>query len=98
MNELLARIVDAHGGIDSWNRYERVEATIVWAKGLTALDAVPSAKTSRGFHSFSKADRIRPATADILPLLCAGGRGSGEGDRHMAVRGLPRAPFSLKQG
>jgi hypothetical protein len=29
MNELLARIIDAHGGIDFWNLYERVEATIV---------------------------------------------------------------------
>jgi hypothetical protein len=29
MNELLARIIDAHGGIDCWNRHEKVEATIV---------------------------------------------------------------------
>lgn len=29
MNKLLARILDAHGGIDCWNRYEKVEAMIV---------------------------------------------------------------------
>jgi hypothetical protein len=29
MNKLLARILDAHGGMDSWNGYEKVEATIV---------------------------------------------------------------------
>jgi hypothetical protein len=29
MNELLARVVDAHGGMDRWNGYEKIEATIV---------------------------------------------------------------------
>jgi hypothetical protein len=29
MNELLARIIESHRGIDCWNRYEKVEATIV---------------------------------------------------------------------
>ena len=29
MNELLAKIVEAHGGLDRWRRYSRVEATIV---------------------------------------------------------------------
>jgi len=29
MNELLANNLDAHGGLDRWNEYERVEATIV---------------------------------------------------------------------
>ena len=29
MNNLLARIIDAHGGMDFWNRYKKVEATIV---------------------------------------------------------------------
>jgi hypothetical protein len=29
MNELLARIIDAQGGMDRWNRYEKVDATIV---------------------------------------------------------------------
>src|SRR5262245_53795027 len=29
MNELLAKIVEAHGGLDRWRRFNRVEATIV---------------------------------------------------------------------
>jgi hypothetical protein len=47
MNELLARIIDAHGGIDCWNRYERVEATIVSGGGLFRLKGVPQDSTSR---------------------------------------------------
>jgi hypothetical protein len=40
MNELLARIIDVHGGMDRWNRYERVEATIVSGGGLFPLKGV----------------------------------------------------------
>ena len=41
MNELLAGIIDAHGGIDCWNLYEKVEATIVSGGGLFRLKGVP---------------------------------------------------------
>lgn len=47
MNELLARIVDAHGGMDRWTRYEKVEATIVSGGGLFALKGVPQDSASR---------------------------------------------------
>jgi hypothetical protein len=47
MNELLGRIIDAHGGIDCWNRYERVEATIVSGGGLFRLKGVPQDSTAR---------------------------------------------------
>jgi hypothetical protein len=40
MNELLARILDAHGGMDRWNRCETVEATIVSGGGLFPLKGV----------------------------------------------------------
>jgi hypothetical protein len=40
MNELLARILDAHGGMDRWNRYEKVEATIVSGGGLFPLKGI----------------------------------------------------------
>jgi hypothetical protein len=40
MNELLARILDAHGGMDRWNRYEKVEATIVSGGGFFPLKGV----------------------------------------------------------
>ena len=47
MNELLVRIIDAHGGIDCWNRFERVEATIVSGGGFFHLKGVPQDPTPR---------------------------------------------------
>lgn len=41
MNELLARIIDAHGGIDCWKRYERIDATIVSGGGFFRLKGIP---------------------------------------------------------
>src|SRR5580692_3478789 len=41
MNELLARILDVHGGMDRWNGYNKVEATIVSGGGLFALKGAP---------------------------------------------------------
>src|ERR1700738_833903 len=40
MNELLGRILDAHGGLDRWNGYKKVEATIVSGGGLFPLKGV----------------------------------------------------------
>jgi hypothetical protein len=40
MNELLGRILDAHGGLDRWNGYEKVDATIVSGGGFFALKGV----------------------------------------------------------
>jgi hypothetical protein len=40
MNELLARIVDAHGGMDRWNGYQKVGAAIVTGGGFFALKGV----------------------------------------------------------
>jgi hypothetical protein len=40
MNDLLAGIIDAHGGMDLWNRYEKVDATIVSGGGFFALKGV----------------------------------------------------------
>ena len=46
MNELLSRALHAHGGLDQWNRFDMVHATIVsggqlWAMKGTPQDAVP---------------------------------------------------------
>jgi hypothetical protein len=40
MNELLGRILDAHGGMDRWNGFQKVEATIVSGGGLFPLKGV----------------------------------------------------------
>jgi hypothetical protein len=34
MNELLTKVIDAHGGMDRWNRFEKVEATVVGGGGF----------------------------------------------------------------
>jgi hypothetical protein len=47
MNKLLARILDVHGGIDYWNRYEKVEATIVSGGGFFRLKGVPQDSAPR---------------------------------------------------
>ena len=47
MAELLAQILDAHGGIDRWNRCEKVEATIVSGGGLFRLKGIPQDSTPR---------------------------------------------------
>ena len=33
MNELLAEILEAHGGLKRWSQYKKVEATIVKGPG-----------------------------------------------------------------
>ena len=40
MNELLAGILDAHGGMDRWRAFQKVEATIVTGGGFFALKGV----------------------------------------------------------
>ena len=37
MNELLASIVEAHGGLDRWRGFSRVEATIVTGGSLWSM-------------------------------------------------------------
>jgi hypothetical protein len=53
MNELLARILDAHGGLDRWNGYEKVETTIVSGSGFFALKGVLQDSNPRRFRIFS---------------------------------------------
>jgi hypothetical protein len=40
MNKLLGKILDAHGGMDRWNQYEKVDAMIVSGGGLFAFKGV----------------------------------------------------------
>ena len=47
MNKLLARILDVHGGIDCWNQYQKVEATIVSWGGFFRLKGVPQDPSPR---------------------------------------------------
>jgi hypothetical protein len=40
MNQFLAEVLDAHGGLDRWNGYEKVDATIVSGGGFFPLKGV----------------------------------------------------------
>ncbi len=41
MNDLLGAVIEAHGGMERWNRYQRVDATIVSGGGFFPLKGVP---------------------------------------------------------
>jgi hypothetical protein len=47
MNELLTRILAAHGGMNRWNGYEKVDATIVSGGGFFPLKGVPQDSNPR---------------------------------------------------
>jgi hypothetical protein len=47
MNELLAKVIDAHGGMERWKRYETVDATVVSGGGLFSLKGVPQDSNPR---------------------------------------------------
>jgi hypothetical protein len=47
MSELLAEILEAHGGLERWNELERVDATIVSGGGLFPLKGVPQDSSPR---------------------------------------------------
>ena len=47
MNQLLAEILDAHGGMSPWNEYHKVEATIVSGGGLFQLKGIPQDSAPR---------------------------------------------------
>jgi hypothetical protein len=47
MNELLVRILEAHGGLERWNGYKKVGATIVSGGGFFPLKGVPQDPSPR---------------------------------------------------
>src|SRR5271170_2521180 len=57
MNELLAKIIDAHGGMDRWNGYEKVDATIVSGGGLFPLKGVPQDPSPRRMTAWLHEER-----------------------------------------
>ena len=47
MNQLLAKIMDAHGGLERWSQYSKLEASIVTGGGLFPLKGIPQDLTPR---------------------------------------------------
>ena len=47
MNALLKQVLQAHGGLDRWNEFTRVTATIIGGGGLWALKGLEANTTPR---------------------------------------------------
>lgn len=61
MNALLAGILDAHGGLDRWHGYEKVDATIVSGGGLFPLKGVPQDPNPRRMTVWLREERASVA-------------------------------------
>ena len=57
MNQLLSRILNAHGGIDRWRDYQKIEATIVSGGGFFALKGMIQDKTPRRMTAWLHEER-----------------------------------------
>jgi hypothetical protein len=101
MNELLARIVEAHGGLDRWRSFNRIEATIVtggdfWGmKNLTQDQdprrmAVLLHEEPASVEPFGDPDWHTEFTPDRIAIL----RGDGT---VVAERHDPRTSFASRE-
>ncbi|HEU5238186.1 MAG TPA: hypothetical protein VFU37_13705 [Pyrinomonadaceae bacterium] len=62
MNQLLAEVLDAHGGLNRWNEYHKVEATIVSGGGFLQLKGTPQDSTPRRMSVWLHEER-----ASVMP-------------------------------
>jgi hypothetical protein len=58
INELLARILGADGGVARWNGYEKVDATLGSGGGLLALTAMPHDSNLRRMTVWLREERL----------------------------------------
>ena len=63
MNQLLSRILDAHGGMDRWRDFEKVEATIVAGGGFYPLKGMIGDATPRRMTAWLHQER-----SSVLPF------------------------------
>jgi hypothetical protein len=101
MNELLARIIDAHGGMDRWDRYEKVEATIVSGGGFFPLKGVVQDPSPRRMTVWLQEERssVSPYGAPDQRTMFTPDRISIEklDGTLVAERGAPRDLFAGHQ-
>ncbi len=45
MNDLLAQVIAAHGGLDRWNTFKKVTATVVAGGGLITMKGLDDPHT-----------------------------------------------------
>jgi hypothetical protein len=91
MNELLARILDAHGGMDRWNRYEKVEATIVSGGGFFPLKGVAQDPSPRRMTVWLQEER-----SSVFPYGSPDQRTMFTPDR-IAIEKLDGTPVAERQ-
>jgi hypothetical protein len=63
MNQLLANVLDAHGGLNRWNNYQKVEASIVTGGGFCALEGMLQDSTPRRMSVWLHEER-----SSVLPF------------------------------
>jgi len=63
VNQLLANILDAHGEMNRWNEYHKVEATIVSGGGLFPLKGIPQDPSPRRMNVWLYEERF-----SVLPF------------------------------
>lgn len=84
MKDLLTNIIDAHGGIDRWNSFQKVEATIVsggafWGMKGLVQDANPRRMTVSLHEEFAS---VTPFGAAAAHQLHAGSHRHRKARRH----------------
>src|SRR5580658_8209986 len=57
MNSLLAKVIDAHGGLERWKRYTKVEATLVSGGGLFPLKGLAQDSSPRRMTAWLHEER-----------------------------------------
>jgi hypothetical protein len=63
MNQLLANVLNAHGGLNRWNNYQKVEAAIVTGGGFFALKGMLQDSTPRHMSVWLHEER-----SSVLPF------------------------------
>src|SRR5262249_8095182 len=101
MNKLLAEILNAHGGVDRWREYTKVDATIVSGGGFFALKGVLQDPSPRrmtvwlheersSVTPYGAADQCTMVTPDRIAIEQLDGT-------RVAARGAPRDSFAGHQ-
>ena len=72
MNDLLAIIIDAHGGMEHWNGYEKVDATIVSGGGFFPLKGVPQDSDPRRMTVWLHEERSSVMPYGVTPDVNSG--------------------------
>jgi len=88
MNELLARIIEAHGTIDRWKSFERVEITIVSGGGLINLKGRSQDSTPRRMTVWLHEERT-----SISPYGWTFSMGMRMGQSSCILTGLMQPPY-----